>query len=452
MPMWVDKRSLEGVAVEAIGAAAVAAPLIEPAMVARQCTLAGYDKRPIPTVTVQSDVIAYASPDSTYAVTKQLFDAARKSILIGIYDFSAPHMKQLVLDAMARGVKVSLMLDINSESERALFDELVDMGALGVEAPSCANERIQVFSSSHLKVIVIDDEWTLVQSGNYSSNSIPLNERDGQAGTGFRTGNRDTGIAFRSRPLAKLFTEILRADMDLTTSAPEPVAAEAAGLESRFLVERAPTGLPSTVFPSMRFNVSGTVSVRPVLSPDNYMDVLPELLASATKSILIEQQYIRASQPSIRLLLDAIAEARGKHPALTVRIVLGKVFSARDLVKERKNLEFLSENYGLELDTHIRYVNTDRLVHCHNKMVVIDDAGVLVSSQNWSDFAVTKNREAGVWVPHDELAKYYAAIFDVDWRTAFTSPAVDADQEAITPEALGAGGFLRVERADYLEV
>ena len=37
--------------------------------------------------------MAYASPDSTYAVTKKLLDSAQRSIVIGIYDFRADYMK-----------------------------------------------------------------------------------------------------------------------------------------------------------------------------------------------------------------------------------------------------------------------------------------------------------------------------------------------------------------------
>ena len=51
---------------------------------------------------------------------------------------------------MARGVKVSLMLDIDSQDESRMIDDLVNMGMLGVPAPSCANERISVFASSHV--------------------------------------------------------------------------------------------------------------------------------------------------------------------------------------------------------------------------------------------------------------------------------------------------------------
>ena len=80
-----------------------------------------------------------------------------------------------MLNALQRGVKVKLMLDVDSKSEQEMFDDLNDAGVDGVPAPSCASQRVSFFSSSHEKVIVVDGEWCLVQSGNYSDNSIPLN-------------------------------------------------------------------------------------------------------------------------------------------------------------------------------------------------------------------------------------------------------------------------------------
>jgi phosphatidylserine/phosphatidylglycerophosphate/cardiolipin synthase-like enzyme len=408
----------------------------------------------VPPVSVRADIIAYASPDSTFAVTKKLFDAAKKSILIGIYDFTAAHMRQLVLDAMARGVKVSLMLDIDSADERRVFDDLVQMGVTGVPAPSCANDTVHVFASSHEKVIVIDDEWCLVQSGNYSNNSIPLNVSDGEDGQGFRTGNRDTGLAVRSRPLATFLRDVLTSDMARVIDAATPEMVISLGPEEDlFLVERAPTRRPSRLFASRSFNPASPLRIQPVLTPDNYLDVIPPVLAAATKSIVIEQQYIRAIQPQVRTLLDAIAAARAAHPRLQVRIVLGKVFDKKDLPKERKNLKTLNDEYGLSLDTNIRYVNTDRLVHCHNKMIIVDDAAVLISSQNWSDFAITRNREAGLWVPDAEIAQYFRAIFDVDFKDAFRTPEEGVSGAAVLEaQDLADGGFIRVERADYQEV
>lgn len=423
-----------------------------PEMVGRSCRLEGYQKKPVPSVEVNKQIIAYTSPDSTYAATKRLIDAAEHTILIGIYDFTAAYMEEMLQAAMARGVKVSLMLDIDGKSESDMFDDMVSMGVRGVSAPSCANATVRVFRSSHEKVIVIDGEWVLVQSGNYSSNSIPLNVKDGEGGRGFRTGNRDTGLAIQSRELADFFTDILESDMALVDAVPEMLRKPVD--EDFFLVERAPRRAPTQFFPSKTFDLAADLTIQPILSPDNYMDVMPDLIAQARHSILIEQQYIRSSQPNVRKLLDAIKTARDAAPDLDVRIVLGKLFSADDVRKERANLERLADDYDLHIGANIRYINTDELVHCHNKLIVVDGESVLVSSQNWSDAAVTENREAGVWLTHEGIADYFGAIVEYDWEKAFQELPVPAagTPEVMTPQALGEGGFIRVEKGDYEEV
>ena len=424
------------------------APLVfAPELVPRTCRLKRYRKKVVRPVEVTDSIIAYASPDSTFAVTKRLLDAARRSILIGIYDFSADHAKQLLLNAMRRGVRVELMLDLDGRTEQNLFDELARFGADCTPAPSCASKRAKVFRSSHEKVIVVDDEWSLVQSGNYSDNSIPLNVEDGGDPDHFTTGNRDTGLAVRSRRLAAFFRRILESDIRLELQGPEAAVAFEAAADT-FLVEAAPTRIPDELFPSKTFALTSPLSVQPVMSPDNYMDVVPGLLRAARRSILIEQQYIRATQSEIARLLSAIKDARDATPALDVRIVLGKIFSRNDLRKERANLRELETKYGLQLGRHIRYVNTDRLVHCHNKMVLIDRDGVLVSSQNWSNAAVTENREAGLWFRHRGLSAYLRQIFESDWRTAVRDPTTRRP-DAIGPEALRRARFVKVMAGDY---
>ena len=54
-------------------------------VVSRACELEDISDvliKKIPSFNVSSDLIAYASPDSTYAVTKHLLDSAKKSVLI----------------------------------------------------------------------------------------------------------------------------------------------------------------------------------------------------------------------------------------------------------------------------------------------------------------------------------------------------------------------------------
>jgi phosphatidylserine/phosphatidylglycerophosphate/cardiolipin synthase-like enzyme len=431
---------------EAAGAADT--EIAVPELVGRNCTLEHYKKVSVPSFQLSSQIIAYASPDSTFAVTKRLLDDAKKSILIGIYDFTAEYMKELVLAAVRRGVKVKLMLDIDGRDEQKVFDELVRFGVSGTEAPSCASKHVHYFRSSHEKVIVIDDEWTLVQSGNYSNNSIPLNTKDGGDPAHFITGNRDTGLAVKSAELAKFFSKILNSDIALEVGAEELLpAAEAAEM---FLVEAAPKKIPEVLFPSKTFKLTSKLKVQPVLSPDNYMTVLPDLLRKAKKSILIEQQYIKSEQDNITSLLEAIKEAKKASPKLDVRIILGKIFNKSDIPKEQKNLDNLKKTYGLQLARNIRYIDTTRFVHCHNKMVIVDGLGLLVSSQNWSKAAVTENREAGLWLEHAGIADYFTKIFENDWKTAIKK-LPPAAPEAIGPESLGRN-FIRVEPGDYREV
>lgn len=422
------------------------------AAVIRTCTLQPYTPRTVGRVRVSSEIIAYASPDSTYAVTRKLLDSAKGSIKIAIYDFTATYIRDLLLQAMRRGVKVSLMLDLdNRDGETPIYNTLHQFGATTVPAPSCASKHSRYFPSMHSKVIVIDGLWTMIQSGNYSENSIPFNEVDGGDPANFVSGNRDMGIAIKSKPLARFFTQVIESDMKLELDGASPRGLELLTAQPVFLVEAAPTKLPDALFPSRRFNPEKAINVTPVLSPDNYMGVVARWLENARHSVLIEQQYIRAEQEGVSQLLEAIQKASTNNPDLDVRIVLGKVFSSSDIPKEKANLELLRKRYGLRLGTHIRYIDTDRFVHCHNKTIILDGESVLVSSQNWSSTGVGSNREAGVVVEFAPLAAYYAGIFESDWRTARKTLSVPTP-ESIGPTRLRSGNYIAVNYGDYAEL
>lgn len=426
-----------------------------PEMVGRNCALESYRKRKVPNFDLTGDMIAYASPDSTYAVTKRLLQAARKSILIGIYDFTADYMKELLILAMRRGVKVSLMLDLDNRSgETEIYEELVKYGCEGVPAPSCASEHVSYFASSHEKVIVIDDAWTLVQSGNYSDNSIPANETDGGDPDNFVPGNRDMGVAIKSEALAEFFTKVLRADMklELDASGREAAPSGMAEHEEYTLLEAAPAEPPVRLFPSKTFNPTGRVKVTPILSPDNYMDVIPGVLEGARRSIYIEQQYIRGTQDAIGELLRRISAAMDRNSDLDVRIILAKPFPGKRFDKEAKAIKDLGKDYGLKLGTNIRILNPKHFVHCHNKLIIVDDHTVLVSSQNWSDSAVVKNREAGLLLEYPEMARHYAEIFKTDWDTGLQKLARKAKPEFYGPQALASGKTVELNWGDYAEV
>jgi len=418
----------------------------------RQCRLQAYTPQAVPGFAIADQFIAYASPEATFAVTRRLLAAARHTILIGIYDFTAPYVRDLLVAAVQRGVQVSVMLDLDQrKGEPELWADLLAQGCVGVPAPSCASVSARYFPSCHEKVIVIDDNWTLVQSGNYSEASIPQNTTDGGDPARFVPGNRDMGLAVHSAPLAAFFTGVLTGDMQLEQAAPPGRGlAEPPAEPGIALAATSPPQIPPTRFPSRRFRPRRPIPVQPVLSPDNYMQVIPDLLAAATRSIAIEQQYIRGDQPAIRTLLEAIRAARSQHPALQVRIVLARPYGAPD--PDHADLAALAE-FDLHFGAHVRYLNPAYFVHCHNKLLLVDGQRVLVSSQNWSDCAVTRNREAGLLVDYAPLARYYQAIFDLDWATGLADlTAASRATLRELPAAQDTAAQVPLSLGDYVEV
>jgi phosphatidylserine/phosphatidylglycerophosphate/cardiolipin synthase-like enzyme len=434
-------RSLTATAAERAAEFTAAAELV-----GRQCTRRTYERMSVPGATrLRSEVIAYASPDSTYAVTRELMMTAERSILIGIYDFTAPYVADLLLAAARRGVLVTVMIDLDKrKGEPEVWDSLVAGGCTMVPAPSCASVSSRYFPSCHEKVIVIDDDWSLVQSGNYSENSIPPNEGDGTREPTFSPGNRDMGIAVRSPELASYFTRVLQRDIEL-----ERVGGAELRLEELEAVPpldvAAPTG-PPVLFPSCRLDADGDIEVTPVISPENYLPVVTSLLKGATSSIAIEQQYIRSRQPHVAGLVALIGSRLASNPGVDVRVVIGAPIGRHD--KFRLDLEAM-EGHGLEIGRHVRVLNPDQFVHCHNKLIVVDDRIALVSSQNWSDFAVSLNREVGLLIQSESLASYYREIFDSDWSSAVDPCATETTG---VPTGGEANGTVRLRVGDFLEV
>src|SRR5205823_14673986 len=155
------------------------------------------------------------------------------------------------------------------------------------------------------------------------------------------------------------------------------------------LFQPAPKHKPTELFASKSFKPAGAVRVQPVLSPDNYMEIVPGWLGAARRSIDIEEQYIRTAQVDIGTLLAAMREAVDAR-GVKVRIILAQPFScttdkcARAFAKAKAEIVALGSEYGFKLGTNVRILDPEQFVHCHNKLIVVDGESVLVSSQNWS--------------------------------------------------------------------
>jgi phosphatidylserine/phosphatidylglycerophosphate/cardiolipin synthase-like enzyme len=438
---------------------------IEPAPGAAPPALLPYPKLPASQLKprkVTGKLLAYASPDSTFAVTKRLLDSAQESIVIGIYDFHADHIKETLKAAMQRGVSVSLMLDTNSQDESDVFEELTNLGAECVRAPSSsAGNPIKFFDNAHEKIIVVDRQLVMIQSGNWSDNSIPFNEGDGVVVGSFRTGNRDMGLAVHSPELAGFFADLVARDMRLAqglppdalppSAIPEATASPAADI----FFEAAPPAIPVMLFKSLTVTPACPASITPVITPENFHEEALKFLRSATTSLRIEQQYIRGGQPAIEELLEAVKAARTDHPDLTIQIIVSPKFLTGN---NRTRFLDAMNRFGLEFDQHWRFLSSTHFVHCHNKLIVVDGEKVLLGSQNWSTTGVKTNREASLLVEHARIAGYFAEVFDADWRMSEPVPMPPGTVLGIGPETIvesrefGRGGVVISSVRDYLDV
>jgi phosphatidylserine/phosphatidylglycerophosphate/cardiolipin synthase-like enzyme len=409
---------------------------------------------------VSGKIMAYASPDSTYAVTRKLLDSSQRSIVIGIYDFNAVYMKEQLKKAMKRGVTVSLMLDTNKDDDPTLFKELSELGANCVKAPSVtAGNPIAYFGNAHEKIIVVDDEIVMIQSGNWSENSIPFNEGDGVPSGHFEMGNRDMGIAIHSRELATLFAELVARDMRLAQGQPPdaagpPALLAAPSTASEIFFEAAPPEVPVKLFPSLTVTPSTPVPVTPVVTPENFHDTAKEFLRSARRSVRIEQQYIRGGQEAVEALLREVDAAREKNPGLDIRVIVSPKYL---LGNDRKRFLQAMKDFRLEFDDNYRYLSSRYFVHCHNKLIVVDDEKVLLGSQNWSTPGLLSNREASLLVEHAGIAAYFAEIFDADWKmsepTGAPADALLAAVEGLAePADFAKGGIVLSSVRDYTDV
>jgi phosphatidylserine/phosphatidylglycerophosphate/cardiolipin synthase-like enzyme len=346
---------------------------------------------------------------------------------------------------MRRGVSVSLMLDTNSADDAGLFGELSALGATCVKAPSSsAGNPTAYFGNAHEKIIVVDREIVMIQSGNWSENSIPFNEGDGVVVGGFDNGNRDMGIALHNRDLAGFFADLVVRDMRLAQglppdALPPAVVAEAETAESaagELFFEAAPPDVPVVLFPSLTVTPSTPVKVTPVITPENFHTVAKKFLASATRSIRIEQQYIRGGQAAVEALLQEIADVRDQHPDLEVRIIVSpKFLTGTNRTKFFKAMD----DFGFAFDDHFRFLAAKFFVHCHNKLIVVDEERVLLGSQNWSSTGLLSNREASLLVEHAPVAAYFAEIFDADWSMSEPTAAPPDQILGLDPSAIVTG-------------
>lgn len=414
-------------------------------------------------VTGEMKVILHISPEAGWRVLSKFFEGDDYNrITIGMYNFTAPHIIESVRNAIKpRDHRMILTLDrktddVGTGNKEDDWPEEKVMKALERDGgdrfqwtPASVSGPGRLFATSyHIKVAVLGDEqgssrfW--LSSGNWaSSNQAPFDDNehplDSLTWSDVKSYDRDWHAVVENERLAATFRNHLEQDF---RDCEEVAGQEAAAPELPDLI------VPEDYFLEAPRTVKGykpfapnvlqkRMTVEPVLTPDNYPDVVVPLIKNARESILfINQSFdIKDDEDQIpvhyRALLDALLDRQ--RTISDVRIIFRSGYGKeRDIF--RRAVEF-----GFD-KTRIRFYGT-----CHTKGIVVDGEKILLGSQNWTGAGTKPNRDASLLIHDAEAARYFSDIFEFDWANVATdrvpifhgsTRAVRtrlSDQEAVVP-------------------
>jgi phosphatidylserine/phosphatidylglycerophosphate/cardiolipin synthase-like enzyme len=358
-------------------------------------------------------VTTFVSPDCSDELFSGVVSTASKEILLNVYEFSSPSMGTSLAQAHEHGVDVTMLVEggpvggIGKEERASLFR--LNQSGIPVYAMTSTKDMHAPYRYDHAKYLVIDRRAVLLASENFKYSGFA------SPGT---TGNRGWGVLLEDPGVAGYFSRVFASDLAAPSTI--PYSGSPGDMEVPSPEKREPA------FSPMKFEGA---TVRPVLAPDT-SDQITGLIASADKSVEIEEAYIKNETPLTLnpYLAEAVnASRRGVH----VRVLLDSYWYNMEGPKDNDEMVALINRIGanehIPLEARCANLRTSRLEKIHNKGVIVDDRQVLVSSINWNSNSPNFNRETGVIIDHPGVAQYFLSAFEDDWNPAVTSPEQKTD-------------------------
>ncbi|HET8796215.1 MAG TPA: phospholipase D-like domain-containing protein, partial [Thermoanaerobaculia bacterium] len=410
------------------------------------------------------EAILHVGPERSWTVLSEFLRGTKKKLVSSIYEFHAEHIAKAIEKELGEGASLKLVMAPQSRDpksgtladgdfkRRPRFEKWADDFGDDFERVfvPVGNGKL-VAKAYHIKVTVRDGKRFWLSSGNWkraSQPNIAKKDLDDPRATG-RAGNREWHAVIENKTLASRYENHILADYERSVElggTPEAVEEEVMvdvpiGALEAIALEAA----PKQVFEPLHLN--RRIRVKPLLTPDQkgavYSKAVLELIRSAKKQILFQNQYITVEPSSsgfFSQLVDALVERSRK--IADVRIVLrsgGDGFF--DNMAELKRR-------GMDVNQCVR-----RISATHTKGIVVDGKKVLLGSQNWSSLGVTLNRDASLLFDDEEIAQYFAAVFEEDWERSAAieaeAPFAGSPRIAVGPEP--PPGFVRMPLSQYLE-
>lgn len=338
---------------------------------------------------------AFVSPDGSKDALWYFLNAARESIYVEIYGINNPYILDLIhtLHDTKPSLDMRFLLGWNSLGYYSPNDYVANnLTELGYPVRWTSDTE---FRFAHQKFVIIDNQTTIVHSGNWAKTSFP---EEG------KKANREWSIAINDTDVCSYYRSVF--DYDWGNGIEYDPAVHGTG--SPLSYSETGSTYPRPYAESESFYEM--MNVTPVISPDTSLEAILYCINSARYTLDIQVPYFTSigDNGAVDEVVDAILAARAR--GVTVRVIS----------EEEKDWETVAQTF-YDHDIPITWQDTRWFSAQHNKGIIVDGRIVLISSINYSDDSITENREAGVIIENHNIAQWFLDIFDYDWEIADAS-------------------------------
>jgi hypothetical protein len=397
-------------------------------------------------------VTLHASPDNGWRELRKFLAGPIGHLSATIYEFEAEH----VLDAIVQGLGAAGTMDfvMQHSAEAGAWDNDDAHAALSAAlgnrlsfawAPvvsSRATTQGWFPTAYHQKVIVKDHRSFWLSSGNWKGSGQPVedpfNPPPGFDERRFQSDkNREWHVVADCAALASQFEAFIEHDLKTAAEVQHPEAGPETESPDVFipLDTAAPEAEVQWFEPLMLSNEK--LRVRPLLSPDDFIEQITELVGRAQHRLYIQNQYVKPTNIARWKKLNELIRDFSQRPGVDFKII----------IRDTRYWESLEMMRQFGVDT----TSVKKLKGSHTKGIIVDDHAVVVGSHNWSGQGFMENRDASLIFHDPRVIAYFERLFLYDYeRASFprrTAPAVES-RFAAEGEATPAG-MQRVRWTDY---
>ena len=373
-------------------------------------------------------------PDSGIHDVLAWINQAEQTLHIHIYQFHSDVLAEALINAHERGVEVTVTIDAGDtwwteyelDQNRGIAVALLQAG---IDVRWFGESYNGPYAYLHSKIAVRDGTSVWIGSGNWKQSSLPVT---GEAG------NREWGMILDNQEFAQLVLEHLLADEEVDRMYLTDVSLS--DKPDGWTLDQGIGLIGQTTEP---IDVDATAEL--IVCPDMCIEGLSGLIESSDEEILLSLQYLDldwsygwGENPIISSLQQA-AE-RG----VTIRLILNGAFLDGDI---QTSIDLMNEEWNATLgyDTAAVIMSPDEFItKLHNKGAIIDGEKVLISSINWGDSALIRNREMGIVLSNQDIAQVYRNSWLSDWNRL--SEDIDSDLDGIDDKWEEENGLHRTRR------